>query len=154
MGEGEVAFGPGISSICVAGTLPELASGLNFNMLYQKPRWAFGFGGYLLRSRNISASGIQLGARYYLSEEDVAPLIGAGITQGTLSVADARGAGVSYFVDAGVELFHRGTIRFSGYLRLEVPTYQLRIDDAKANSSSPGSKTSCVPVGLHLSVGF
>jgi hypothetical protein len=150
---GEVVVGPGVTAVYVAGTEGGLASGLNFNLYYEYPRWGLGFGGYVAGRKDTDVESAFVGARHYLLDGDITPLVGAGASFGRIQVDDHEGGGVSFFAEAGVEFFRLGKTHLAAYLRAEVPTYTLEETDWPLGATQ-GDNTYRVPIGLHLNLGF
>jgi hypothetical protein len=157
---GEVVVGPGLSTVYVKGTEGGLGAGLNFNLYYEYPKWGLGFGGYMAGKQDTNVGGIFVGARHYLLDGDVTPLFGAGASFGGIAVnehdIEHSGSGVSFFAEAGVEMFRLGKTHLAAYLRAEIPTFEMTEDDTwdVDSASLRGSNTYRVPVGLHLNLGF
>lgn len=133
---GEFMWGFGVLGTMAPTHSTAVSPGAEFMGYYETPSFGVGFS---LRTtfgsddKGINQQSIGVGGRYFLSEADVSPYVGAGIAATWLSIDDdgeseyhAEGSGFGAFAELGVELLRLHGSRLILGLRADAPFYEVK----------------------------
>lgn len=171
---GELKAGIGVLGFGIPSSDVLGGYGVLGQLFYEERDYAVGaqvrFGGSSSSSGDATLDDITLGARYFFSDADITPVLGAGVgilwldfrgdkipssaaglgtTYGTpyYSRKHFDGAGLAAHVEAGVEFMRMHDVRFDVLLRLDAPLYQL-------HDSQTGDDRYALPISLMASYSF
>lgn len=128
--QGQVEFEMGMFGMASVGDRSSgPAAGVDLGLGYRAGDWgviATGrLGGIGSSDNKISSAMLDIGGRYYLSNGDAAPFIGAGFEISYLNVGGNDGSGVGAYGTIGVEMLRTHHMGFMAAARIDTPFYAL-----------------------------
>jgi hypothetical protein len=174
---GEFVIGGGIAGISMPAADVVMAPAVNLFAFYETTDWGIGL---QFHARDADPSsyqpatfvGLSVGARYYLSDKNIAPLIGGGMSVLRLeeyqhvggNTNQLTGSGISAYGEVGLEFFRLHKTHLIATVRADAPFYKLHrnsdttyyFDGVSAVPAAPvGASTRYdVPISLNLGIGF
>lgn len=166
---GEMVWGLGILGFGAINTDVVTGYGAYLQGMYETPRYAVGaelrLGGSGESSGDATLGGISVGGRYFFSDGDISPFVGAGLgvlwfetddseeynpVSGYYDYAYYDGSGAAFRVDFGIELLRMHDARFDILLRADLPLFEL---EGSGGDASQDDKY-VVPISLMAAVSF
>lgn len=135
--QGEFVIGGGIAAISMPAQGSYMGPAFQLFGFYETDNWGIGLQGHfgdadLDPSEHASLAVFSVGGRYYPSEENITPLIGAGLSLSRISehrhdnsFSTLEGSGTSAYAEAGVEMFRLHKTHLIATLRVDLPFYML-----------------------------
>lgn len=132
---GEFMWGFGVLGTMAPTHSSAVSPGAEFMGYYETPSFGVGFS---LRTtfgsddKSVDQQSIGVGGRYFPSDGDVSPYLGAGIAASWLTVEDddseyhAEGSGFGAFAEVGVELLRLHGSRLIVGARVDAPFYEVK----------------------------
>ncbi len=172
---GQIGFEMGILGMTGVGVDPGFSSGVSLGMVFRLNQLAVTShgraGGIGSAANKIGFAAIDVGGRYYFSDEDFAPFAGAGFQFGYFranrspepsSQNDIDGSGLAAFGELGIEALRSGRVGLTASLRADVPFFLMEgvknyyTYSSGTGSSQPnaGQQQYVLPVSLNLGLVF
>jgi hypothetical protein len=169
---GEFVVGLGLAAVSTPAAQTYMGPAFQLFGFYETRSWGIGVQGHVgdaaIQPHQTSFySSFSVGARYYLSDEDLTPLLGGGLALSHMSESKngdigVSGGGTSAYLEAGIEAFRLHKTHFIATLRADLPFYKLSSGDADScydngcsNSVLPPQNTRYeVPILLNVGIGF
>lgn len=174
--QGEFVIGAGIAAISMPAQGSYMGPAFELFGFYETDKWGIGLQGHtgdadLDPSEHASLAVFSAGARYYLTEENITPVIGAGLALSRISehrhdnsYSTLEGSGTSAYAEAGVEMFRLHKTHLIATVRVDLPFYMLNrtADYGYTDYGSPSpaptptgpEKRYEVPITLNVGIGF
>lgn len=135
--QGDFVIGGGIAGISMPAQGAYMGPAFQLFGFYETDDWGIGlqfhFGDAALDTRESgSFVALSVGGRYFLTHDDITPVLGAGLAlsrihehRNDFTYASLDGSGTSAYVEAGVEMFRFHKTHLVATLRADLPFYVL-----------------------------
>jgi hypothetical protein len=133
--KGTMAFDGGIFGATALGASSGASAGVALGLVYRSGSVGFGaqgrLGGIGSSDKTLSVASLDFGGRYYLSNSDFAPFVGAGFAisgfglHGSSDDQGLSGSGFGAYGQVGAELLRTHSTALSLALRVDTPFYAM-----------------------------
>lgn len=167
---GQTSFDMGLVGLTSVGVDFGASAGIGMGLNFRLDRFAVTshgrLGGIGSSDNKTSFASLDVGGRYYLGDEDVAPFAGGGFQLAYFNAirdgSGIDGSGLGAFAEVGVEALRTGRIGIIGSIRADVPFFDLknsshygRYDDTTGAYLKPtDERRYVVPLSLNLGIVF
>lgn len=151
---GQMGFDGGIFGMTSIGASAGGSAGVNLGLLYRAGSFGVSSqgraGGIGSSDAKIGLASLDIGARYYLSDAEVAPFVGAGLELAYFDLSRSNGAGIdgsglAGFGQLGMEFLRSHHAALSTSLRVDAPFFEL--------GSGPQARY-VLPISLNIGIMF
>ncbi len=165
---GQMSAGLGFFGTTGVGAEGGASAGFDLALAYRAGQLGFVLagraGGIGSGDTKIGLASLDIGARYYLGNADVAPFVGGGLGLAYYELnrrgGDFEGSGFGGYTQAGIEMLRTQRVTFTASLRLDLPFYALEgnsYSDTYAYGTYPtatSSRSSQYVMPLSFNVGL